>query len=62
METFEGGYVITLQSTTGEREVRHTYYDGDPVVPFEERILRWLHQQPWPNEDDPRVQHEGAFA
>jgi hypothetical protein len=34
-------------------------WDEDEVA-FNRGITRWLHDVPWPSEDDPRTQHEGV--
>lgn len=53
----------TLMTITKPGYTRFSYfaYWGDDEAQ-RRAAVRWLHDLPWPAEDDPRVQNEGTYA
>lgn len=58
---FDGGCTVSITYGKGVDAVtwRGSYCYGDEDR-FNRRVTLWLHTLPWPQEDDPRVEHEGA--
>lgn len=59
---FDGGVTVRMTHPSEDRAFSLTREWGDSIAAFEARIQKWLNTLPWPTEDDPRVQHEGAYA
>jgi hypothetical protein len=65
--TFDDGAQYTLTVARGEEPgyegpfaLTATWWWDEDEVAFNRGITRWLHDVPWPSEDDPRTQHEGV--
>lgn len=59
VQQFDGGQTITLSTADRQSQYRATVYWGEEWA-AERRLMKWLHTQPWPTEDDPRVITEGS--
>jgi hypothetical protein len=60
------GATFTLRTFDGGQQLQMTYgkityigsFEWDQRVRFIKRATKWLHELPWPTDDDPRVQGE----
>jgi hypothetical protein len=64
--TFEDGAQYTLTVARSEEPgyegpfaLPATWRWDQAEVPYTRRHTRWLHDAPWPSEDDPPTPHEG---
>lgn len=59
--TFDGGQDVTLTHQPTGAQWNLTIYHGDEAR-MNRTITKRLHTLPWPQEDDPRVEHTGEYA
>ncbi len=55
---YDGGQSVKLVGTKGEARYSIDWGEEDRFAPI---IKSWLDMQPWPTEDDPRVESTGVY-